>query len=236
MKVDVKKLAKNSNLNEFEEEILDYICNNINSLKKRGVRGIAKQFYTSTTTIMNIAKKLGYEGFTDMYYDLIFKIKYDSARISENSDKAVFYTEEELQKVASLLDDNKDNIIYTCAKGLSAPIIEYMTRKLIIKGFKCIMTESYDSFEENEIGAKVLLVLSKSGETNFINLVVRLAKEKGITVIAFTNHLDNLLSNLADVNIKIYDEVPIDDRNRKGNVFFGEAIIAFEKILKYMKG
>ena len=50
-------LCSKYQLNNTEKLILQYLCNNIHNLKKLGIRKVAKDNYTSTTTIYKLCKK-----------------------------------------------------------------------------------------------------------------------------------------------------------------------------------
>lgn len=65
---DVTKAIKNGSLTALEGTILADIEAQIHQGKKVGIREMAARNFTSTTTIIRLAKKLGYQGFTDMYY------------------------------------------------------------------------------------------------------------------------------------------------------------------------
>ena len=69
--MDLSKLVENKGLTEIELKVLNYMIDNIEDLNKMGVRGIAKNNFTSTSTIMRLAKKLGYSGFLEMQYNLL---------------------------------------------------------------------------------------------------------------------------------------------------------------------
>lgn len=58
-------------MSETEEAILKYIINNIDSVLEQGVRTVAKENFTSPATVMRLSKKLGYNGFIDLYYHLV---------------------------------------------------------------------------------------------------------------------------------------------------------------------
>ena len=68
---DVTKAIKNGSLTALEGTILADIEAQIHQGKKVGIREMAARNFTSTTTIIRLAKKLGYQGFTDMYYALM---------------------------------------------------------------------------------------------------------------------------------------------------------------------
>ena len=58
-------------LNETEHKVLSCILNAIEQGDtKINIRMIARQAYVSTTTVIKLAKKLGYPGYSDMIYSL----------------------------------------------------------------------------------------------------------------------------------------------------------------------
>ena len=73
---DVTKAIKNGSLTALEGTILADIEAQIHQGKKVGIREMAARNFTSTTTIIRLAKKLGYQGFTDMYYALMKEAAY----------------------------------------------------------------------------------------------------------------------------------------------------------------
>lgn len=56
MKVDLSKIVNNKKITPIEEQVLEYIINNIDSVMDLGVRGLAAENYTSTSTIMRLSK------------------------------------------------------------------------------------------------------------------------------------------------------------------------------------
>ena len=69
--IDLSKLTDGKNLSEMEKTVLYYIVEHIDEVLKMGVRGVAKENFTSSSTITRLTKKLGYSGFVDMYYKLL---------------------------------------------------------------------------------------------------------------------------------------------------------------------
>ncbi len=68
--MNIEKTFKGKKLTENEKTILNYIMDNIDICLDEGVRGVAKNSFTSTSTIMRLSKKLGYSGFVELIYDL----------------------------------------------------------------------------------------------------------------------------------------------------------------------
>ena len=61
--MDLKYLCEKYKLNDTEKSILNYLYRNISNLKKIGIRKVAKDNYTSTTTVYKLCKKLNFEGY-----------------------------------------------------------------------------------------------------------------------------------------------------------------------------
>lgn len=246
MNLDISKIVDKYHLSKVEENILIYIINNIDHVKEIGVRGVAKEHYTSTTTIVNLAKKIGYSGFLDMYYNLSFTLK--DKRKYFNSGKNNKYYGVELEELLALIEDkdisdfidllikNKNEVIYTNGLAFSYFIAQYFTRKLIVLGFKCIYSEAYESYDVNAIKAKLLIAISKSGETDFIVRASESAKKNGIKIVSFTGEAENTLAKMSDINFKIYDMHTIDDRNKLSNSFYPNTLMLFEFLIgKYLE-
>ncbi|AKG35945.1 MurR/RpiR family transcriptional regulator [Paenibacillus durus] len=241
MGLDISKLVDKYQLNQTEEKILVYIIDNIENVKEIEVRGIAKEFYTSTTTIMNLAKKMGHSGFLDMYYHLNFTLKDKKSQFSGEKNNQFYGVDLEqllslidhhkIEEFVNLLLENKNEIIYTWGGGFSAPITEYITRKLIVLGFKCIYSEPIESYDVNPIQAKLFINVSKSGETDSLLKMSHSAKKNGIKIISFTGDSENSLSKLSDINLKIVDMNAMDDRNKSASSFYPNVLMLFEFLI-----
>lgn len=245
-KIDIYKIVDKYHLNNMEEDILTYIIDNIDNVKSIGVRGIAKQHYTSTTTVMSLAKKLGYSGFIDMYYNLYFTLRSKKSYFSEYKSNDYFgvdieellslISEEKVAEFVNMLHKYKKDIIYTYAVAFSEPIIRYITRKLIVMGFRCIFSDMSESYDVNSINGKILITVSKSGETDSVIRICKLAKKSKVKIISITGETESTLEKLSDINFKLYDMHTMDDRNKLPTSFYANVIMLFEFLMgKYLE-
>ncbi|MBS6502056.1 MurR/RpiR family transcriptional regulator [Clostridium tertium] len=241
--MDLSKFIENKGLTEIEIKVLNYIVDNIDEVNKLGVRGIAKNNYTSTSTIMRLSKKLGYSGFLEMQYnlaslkgnelgenlnerDFVDSLDMDSL-LKENSSDAI-------NKFVDILFNDDSKFIFIYANGFSGIVAEYINKKLLVMGKRCILSNGTDSigvFENNLDYISSIIVISKSGETPMVLNKVKTAKEHGINVIAFTNERENSISKLADVSFKIDDANKLDDRNLMPNTFFPKVLVLVELLI-----
>ena len=72
-------------MNATEIKILQYIIKNTDEIQKITVKELSQRLFVSKTTIINLAKKLGYEGFSE----LRFFLKNISERKTENQEEYI---------------------------------------------------------------------------------------------------------------------------------------------------
>ncbi|MBC2582081.1 PTS transporter subunit EIIC [Clostridium sp. DJ247] len=84
--------------------------------------------------------------------------------------------------------------------------------------------------------ARILIIISKSGETGEMLDICRLAKNKNIKIVSFTGEQDNSIAKASDINFKVYDMHKLDDRNILSNSFFPNVLMMFEFLIsKYLE-
>ena len=241
--MELSKFIENKGLTEIEIKVLNYIVDNIDEVNKLGVRGIAKNNFTSTSTIMRLSKKLGYSGFLEMQYNLatlkrnelgdtlnergfVDSLNMDSL-LKENS-------KESIDRFIDILFKDDHKFIFIYANGFSGIVAEYINKKLLVMGKRCILSNGTDSigvFENNLDYISSIIVISKSGETPMVLNKVKTAKEYGIEVVSFTNERENSISRLADISFKIDDTNKLDDRNLMPNTFFPKVLVLVELLI-----
>ena len=241
--LDLNKQISGKNLTAAEEQVLYYIVEHIDEVLKMGVRGVAKANYTSSSTIMRLTKKMGYSGFVDMYYKLLPQVQQPQTDRNTDfqfvnsfcSNTILQYNQyDDIRRFARRLAAVKGQYVFIYATGFSAMLGEYFNRKLLVMGCKCIFSSGRDSigvFENNLSDMGLLLVLSRSGETERVIDRVKIAKENGIFVTAITNELDNHVNELADIRFRIEDNMKLDDRNIMANTFFPNVLMLLEVLI-----
>lgn len=242
--MDLRKITDGKNLSEIETAVLHYIVEHIDQVLKLGVRGVARENFTSSSTIMRLAKKLGYSGFVDMYYKLLPMVTQhvgstdeDIQFISNFCSNTILQhnSYEQMRTFARKICQLDNQFIFLYATGFSAMPAEYFNRKLLVLGQKSIVSTAMDSigvFENNLNSMGMLIVISRSGETQSVVDRVKIAKENGIFIVSITNELDNRVNALADLSFRIEDTNKLDDRNMMANTFFPNVML-LEEVLIY---
>ncbi|WP_238902083.1 MULTISPECIES: MurR/RpiR family transcriptional regulator [unclassified Clostridium] len=246
MKIDLSKIVKNKKITVLEEQVLEYIIENIDNVMDIGVRGVAAANYTSTSTIMRLSKKLGFTGFIDMVYNITPLVDSKSTGIVEEEDTLIgtdinflskYVEEEHVDRFIQLLINKSNRYIFIYARGYSNIAADYFNKKMLGVGIKSILIDSIGSFENNVEDMEMLIVISKSGETKEVLDKVKVAKDKNKLVVSFTKEVENSISKLSDISFKIFDMHKLDDSNVMANSFFPNMLMFMEYLIhRYHQG
>lgn len=240
MKADLSKIINNKKITALEEQVLEYIIENIDNVMDIGVRGVASANYTSTSTIMRLSKKLGFTGFIDMVYNISPLIDNKNTGIKEVSSPLVgtdigflskYIEDEQVNKFVEVLASKSRKYIFIYARGFSEIAGEYFNKKMLGIGIKSILIDSIGSFENNLEDMEMLIVISKSGETKEVLDKVKVAKDNNKLVVSFTKEVENSISKLSDISFKIFDMHKLDDRNILPNSYFSNMIMFMEYLI-----
>ena len=221
--MNIEHLSEKFELNNLEKQIVSYIQEHLIELKSIGIRQMAKDNYTSTSTIYKLCKKFGFDGYSDMIYHLTSTK--DNHTINYHEQYRSFY-----QQFQSLLQDHSKRII-VFGLGFSAPIAEYMQQRLTLLGYSTMCVVHMEMFSPHFFDNTVFIVVSYSGKTPRLNEIIKTAHHNHVPIISFIGNAHSPIIQLSSLPITIgqYDSFS-HDLNRP-NTFFGEAIIAFETLL-----
>ena len=238
-KINIQKITQGKQLSDAEISVLNYLFENKKQILKLGVRGVAKENYTSTSTVMRLSKKLGFNGFIDMYYKLFgYSMITDDKQIkspifSSNKYEISSTIQHNIKECAKHITET-DGLIFVYGSGFMGIMAEYLSKKFLGLGVLLIFSNGDDSigvFENNLNSIKMLILFSRSGKSKNIVNRLQTAKENSIYTVAFTNMVDNYLSENSDCVIKIEDNQIYDDRNQKPTMFYARIIEMIELLV-----
>lgn len=236
MEIDIYKIGERYNLTESEELALSYIINNIEKALEVGVRGVAKECFSSTSVVMNLSRKLGYKGFIDMVYRLELTLNTESKKKSLTESYCCDFTIYKGEKFRTLLKEKNNRPIFVHGIGFSNHIARYINDKLMVLGYFSMMSEYMENVERAYEEKPLLIVISKSGETAALLNLCNKAKAKDVPIIAITGIQRSSMEELAELTFVIKNSNILDDRNLEKNDFFGNSILFFEEIIDaYLK-
>lgn len=229
----IQKLSDGTMLSSTENEVALYIQNHRHTVCKMSIHELAKETYSSTSTILRLCKKLGFEGFSD------FKIALNS-ELSKTENKATI----DNLDFPFQQDDTYENIVDNIFKLYTTSITEAI-ENFDLENMRIITKHLYDAsiidiygqgssrasadeFKEkmqrlgkticieagyteqihqaiNSDHTHYAIVISHSGN-NLENLkIINILKKKQIPMLGITNNKDTYLARAAQDNI--YTEV-----------------------------
>lgn len=209
----MENLAKLFNkLTNSEQKVFTYIYYNQQKVMKMKITDLAKETFTSKTVIINLAQKLGFEGFSDLKYYLKSNINSEDTinimedlqyELKQNIEKTFIVAEGDLYKRISE-KVIKAKTVYVFARGTSKAAGYYLNHLLLTVGIKCIFVKDYNlltlvskTLEDGEL----VILISLSGNTTKILEVANIAKVRGSEVIAITSFGNNELSKISDYTL-----------------------------------
>jgi len=218
------------NLNENDLYVLRFITQNIDFCIDRTVSEIAEYSNVSPSTIIRMAKKLNFNGYSEFRYFL----KEESRQQEKNKPKDVdlFNTSTVLNDVRETIrlfeQDNSTEEIYKLLEK-SDEIFGYGTgygQRLMLKEFSRTLTNNdiylfeipsqgeLELISDNIASNDLLFVISLSGNIESIESILNKVSLKGATIVSVTSFSRNDLSYLADYNLYY----PVSNINKHSNL------------------
>lgn len=240
--MNAEKLIREKNLTDTEQMVLNYILAHLDTVQTEGVRGVARANYTSTSTIMRLARKMGYSGFVDMCYQLRSFTEAPRQTMQEEEeflngfDAASllnYNTYTQLKTCAEKIQEQKDKIVFIYGTGFSGTVCTYLTQKLVNMGILCVSATAGDSvgiFENTLARMGLFFCISKSGETAEVRDKIKTAQENGVCTVAITGEQENSVGHYADLWFRIENQWKLDDKNTMPNTFFPQTMMLIELI------
>lgn len=215
----------NMHVQTVDSQIARYFWQNANQMERLGIETVAKDCYTSPATVSRFCKKLDFHGYAD--FKIAFIEAWEESRQSEvrmtrsvyeqlhmkpelivdySFDLAMSGLQEtkerlnivELEQVVRILGVAK--AIHFIGVGYSHFVAKDAQHKFMRLGKYCtaysnldIQKEEFEIFREGEVA----VVLSFSGATSAGNELAKLAKEKGLRVVAITSDNTSELAKIA---------------------------------------
>lgn len=219
--MNIGHLSEKYELNDLEKQIVSYIQEHFDELKSIGIRQMAKDNFTSTSSIYKLCNKFGFEGYSDMIYHLT-STKEDNTHIQ-------FPVLQYKEKFFSILQNRSKKII-VFGLGFSSPIAEYIQQRLTLFGYQTISVVHMEMFNPVFQDDTIFIVISYSGMTPRLNEIVENAAKNNIPVISFIGNKDCEIYQHSSLPIIIGNYNSFSHDLNRPITFFGEVIIAFETL------
>lgn len=205
-------IVKNySHFTDSDKYVAKYILNHSEVTRSSTIEELAEYCSVSKSTIIRFTKKLGLDGFSELKV-LLKMNKRQFEDISQNFldrivDKDIqivnYFKEYDFLPIVKMLDDSPTIYAYGTGSFQRSFITEFQ-RLFMHVGIWVRIIDSHGEFEvamnmmkEND----TIVIVSSSGENNFLNRNYDLLRLKGMKILSFTNSSNNSLAYASNYNI-----------------------------------
>ena len=211
--------------------------------KRVGIQQIANENFLSTTTIVKMCKRLGFDGYSELYYYLSRQFdSHGKERRTENLKSLIDnYSDELIARFRILLDHSRQAKLFTTGEGFSNIVGSYIAQRLSICGFMVFNNVHFYDYmlfrdthhlPDSPEAAPVMFAVSQSGETGPVLNVVHHARQNGHKIVTFTKRSDSTLAQMSDI-VFVVDGSRQTLAGSLPNTFFGHVILAFEELVAF---
>lgn len=221
--VIVKLKGMIESLSKKEANVAHYILDNMPTIKTMSIQSLSQLTHVSTTTVLRLCNKLGYDGFSAFKIDLISSLNKEDRTfiledislndsISEVNNKVYLMEksaiddtysliqQEALNKAVELISKSNKIVIFGVgSSGLIGKELEYQLIK-IKKDVSCrfdyhMQYSAINTLDKNDL----IIVISHSGETNECVDLLKLGQQFNVPSIAITKIGQSRVSSLASI-------------------------------------
>lgn len=222
--MNIEHLSEKFELNDLEKQIVEYISLHQARLKTIGIREMAKDNFTSTSTIYKLCNKFGFSGYSDMIYHLSSSTKQSPTFHFENIEQ---YTDDFCQ----LLHSYKNKRIVIFGLGFSGPVAEYIQQRLTLNNFYAMSVVHMEMFDARQYQDTLFIVISNSGQTPRLLEIVENVHKNHVPILSFIANPNSKMIEYSTLPIIVGTYDSFVHSASLPNTFFGETIIAFESLL-----
>lgn len=212
-----------------EKAIIQYMFEERENIEDKTTKQIAEVTYTHPSTLIRVAKKLGYNGWLELKEKFIEEIDYLNRNFKDIDANFPFYEEDnvmtianklailsqmtvddtlflinhdELQKATNFLNQAEEIKVFALANNLliCQDFKSHMNR-IGKKVTLCTVDQGYEAASSNQ--KTCAIVLSYTGETSQIVDLLPMLRKRKTPIIAITSIGDNTLTKYADSIFRI---------------------------------
>lgn len=232
-------------LSDNEKKVIEYILryNNISKIK---LKTIESNIFVSSATIIRACKKIGYNSFNQLKFDLINSSNSESDLKTKKStlEELKYKFSTDFNKTIELLKEEKvDDFvksilhakrIFCVGIGTSSMVASEFNRQLKLLGlWTNDYLEKYAIETISSISKKgdVIVIFSLSGENSEINTVLLKSKAKGVKILSVTELGNSTLFEMSSHELQVFNSKTYRTKIRSRLMFHLVSSIIIEKII-----
>lgn len=230
------KLNKRGNVDFFEKtsnkldtltrnelKIYNYILDNMESMHTKTVRAIAKECFVSTSTILRLVRKIGFEGYNEMIIIIKYTLNLATVNTTTITEKKVKYKEEYAKNILEsirVLDDqqlievtkkiSKANKLYIFSRGLIRSYGSYIEFLFELSGVDTYFASNsyFRKFYANNVHEDdFVIVIDYHGEDQeLINIISKVKSNNCQNILTITQANNNVMQNLSAFNFYYFSD------------------------------
>lgn len=214
-----------------EKQVVDYLLEQQRNIQNKTTAEIAADTFSSKSTLVRIAKKLNYSGWTALKADFLNELDYlekSASCIDANypftksdslmtiANKIARLEIESIEDTLSLIThDDLRKVVDMIAKSSEINIFAASNNLLVAQEFSHQMSRIKREVKIHSIQGEILfnaylakqdscgLIITYSGETGSLNQVAKLLVEQNIPVITITSMGENTTARYADAILRL---------------------------------
>lgn len=198
-------------LNDLELLVYDYIMKNKQTVIYMTVRELAQAVHVSTSTVMRMCKKAGFDGYSEFKVKFKMYMEKDEAKqdIEDLQEMQEYFQKAGSQASQRNLNEAADIVrearqVIFIGLGTSGILGKYGARYFSNLGkFSQYIEDPYFPVVDAAAGTAVI-ALSVSGETEQVIQMVNQFKENKCKIISITNRSSTTLAKISDYNLSYY--------------------------------
>lgn len=202
-----------------EQKVLKYILKHIDEIPHLQINELASNSFVSKTVVINLAQKLGFDGFKELKYHINSQLLQNKGDWKPKQNSIKDQLTEDITKTLSLIKERdidscgkillQSRNIFIMARGTSKSVGYYLEHLLFSLGLHCFFIDDYnlsESFTRLVGKEDVVILISLSGSTPKIIETAKLVHLKDAYILTLTSFHSNQLNLFADKQLYCYAE------------------------------
>ena len=227
----IRERLENFDFSNSEQKIVTYILEKKAAIEEMTTKEIAEATYTSPSTLVRIAHKMNFSGWSELKEAFLKEEEYLQKHFSEINANLPFHRNDTIMSIASkiaalekesiddtlslITHDDLQKAIQIIRKSSYTSLFAVSNNLLITQEFQHNMSRIKKRVEICLLQGETIfkahladpsscaIIVSYSGETAILNETIQYLKANNIPIIAITNIGDNTTARMADCVLRI---------------------------------